>query len=95
MKTTMTKQEMAEMLADAQGRIANLKATVETLNGMLVERARQLQGAPVEMSPLVAFAASLPPKKLHRILALALHPDRGGDTASMQELNAAWAATAG
>lgn len=92
----MTKQEMAEMLADAQGRIANLRTTVETLNGMLVERARQLQGAhAVAMSPLVAFAASLPPKKLHRILALALHPDRGGDTASMQELNAAWAATAG
>lgn len=102
MKTTQTeaKQGRVGVLADRDAKIARLeqelateRARVADLQMVTAELEHLAQGA--QLSPLVAFAAGLPAKKLHRALALACHPDHGGETATMQALNAAWSATRG
>lgn len=90
MKTTkqMTKAELAAMIEDQAGRIANLRETVETLNRMLLERAKAEGRAEGFTAAVVEILGG--EKALYRALAMALHPDRGGDVAKMQAVNAAW-----
>jgi|SRR5215831_111388 len=97
MKTT-TKMSRAELIValnaqadfihEQDGRIANLKETVETLNRMLVERAELAGKAEGFAAAVIELLGG--EKGLYRALARALHPDRGGDTSQMQALNEAW-----
>lgn len=104
MKTT-TKTELAARVAELEAEVkdlqierdalgreveaewftrGNLQAQVAQLKAMLAAQAQPTD-------TFQAFLASIPAKTLYRILARALHPDVGGDTATMQALNAAWA----
>lgn len=108
MKTT-TKTGRIGVLAELEAKVAKLEAEVADLDHMVIQTAmerdqavhqlcqRDAQLAAAKVAPsdaLMAFAASLPRKQLYRILARALHPDVGGDTRTMQDLTAAWDATA-
>lgn len=92
MKTTKTTRvaQLEEQVAQLEQRLAALKTNRNELEEQLIE----LRSAnTTQTDAFLAFVSAMPRKVVFRALARHLHPDAGGDTAEMQELNAAWAAS--
>jgi hypothetical protein len=85
MTIRMTKAELVARVGELEAELAAAKAIVH-------EWADYAETC-VPADALLAFIAALPRKVVFRALARALHPDMGGDVATMQALTAAWAAS--